>query len=274
VKTVLKIGLGIALVVTLVVVGLGTGWLLWGRRLWAPGAFGGPGMMWSAEGCGTWSGAFGRGPVARGRGPGMMWGERGPSQMRWNRGAAFPEECPMAGECSSSPTAGTITIEQAHKAVEAYVGDLGYSELEIDELMEFEYNFYAIVKEHDTDIGAMELLVNKSTGAVGPEMGPNMMWNARYGMHGRGGMMGTRSDRNTVSESEALEFAQRWLDANRPGVTPEDHVDPFYGYYTIHTMRDGEIEGMLSIHGQTGQIWYHSWHGAFIQMIEGTEEHG
>jgi hypothetical protein len=138
--------------------------------------------------------------------------------------------------------------------------------------MEFERNFYAIVRELDTGIGAMELLVDKWTGAVGPEMGPNMMWNARYGMHGRsGGVMGGTSEINTITSEAALEIAQRWLDARRPGVAVEQHADPFYGYYTIHTLQDGEIEGMLSVHGTTGQVWYHTWHGAFIQMIEEDE---
>jgi hypothetical protein len=88
-------------------------------------------------------------------------------------------------------------------------------------------------------------------------------------MHGRGGgMMGGASETNTVTPEEALETAQRWLDVHRPGVTVEEHADPFYGYYTIHTLKDGEIEGMLSVHGTTGQVWYHTWHGAFMQMIE------
>jgi hypothetical protein len=131
--------------------------------------------------------------------------------------------------------------------------------------MEFELNYYALVKERDTGIGAMELLVHKTSGAVGPEMGPNMMWNARYGMHRRGLMMGS-SVRNAVTDQEALKLAQQWLDANRPGVTTEDHADPFYGYYTVHTMKDGQIEGMLSVHGSTGQVWYHTWHGAFMRQ--------
>jgi hypothetical protein len=170
---------------------------------------------------------------------------------------------------------GTIDIQDAEQAVQGYVQKLGYDNLEIAELMEFEHNFYAIVREHDTGLGAMELLVDKRTAAVGPEMGPNMMWNARYGMHRRGGMMGNwTSEANVLSKAQALKSAQRWLDANRPGVTTEEHADPFYGYYTIHTMQDGEIEGMLSVHGTTGRVWYHSWHGDFVQMIEPHEEHG
>jgi hypothetical protein len=162
----------------------------------------------------------------------------------------------------------TLTLEDARRAVEQYIAGLGFSNLEIAEVMEFENNFYAIVRETDTGIGAMELLVDKWTGVVGPEMGPNMMWNGKYGMHRGGWMMGGGAAiTNTIPPEEAAQIAQRWLDAYRPGVTVED-VDPFYGYYTIHTLRDGKIEGMLSVHGTTGQVWYHTWHGGFIRMEE------
>jgi hypothetical protein len=120
----------------------------------------------------------------------------------------------------------------------------------------------------------MELLVNKDTGAVGPEQGPNMMWNAKYGMMGRGGMMGWRgmmgrsgTGEMTLSATEAEGVAQRWLDANLPGRAAGE-ADPFYGYYTLHFLKDGQIDGMLSVHGSTGDVWYHSWHGSFVQMIE------
>jgi hypothetical protein len=165
----------------------------------------------------------------------------------------------------------TLTIDEARAAVERYLDDSDYSGLEIGEVMEFERNFYAIVAEHESGIGAMELLVDKNTGAVGPEIGPNMMWNARYGMHRRGGMMGGSNETNTVSEEEAVAIAQKWLDKNRAGATTEGHADPFYGYYTIHTLKDSDIDGMLSIHGTTGRVWYHTWHGDFVQMLEGDE---
>jgi hypothetical protein len=32
------------------------------------------------------------------------------------------------------------------------------------------------------EAGAMELLVDKSSGAIFPEYGPNMMWNLKYGI--------------------------------------------------------------------------------------------
>ena len=84
--------------------------------------------------------------------------------------------------------------------------------------------------------------------------------------------MATAQSPNALSPEEALEIAQRWLDSHRAGVSVEEHADPFYGYYTIHTMEDGHIEGMLSVHGNTGQVWYHTWHGSFVQMMKSEEE--
>jgi len=40
--------------------------------------------------------------------------------------------------------------------------------------------------------------------------------------------------------------------------------DTFYGYYTIEFEKDGRTLGMLSVDGYYGQIWYHSWHGAYL----------
>jgi hypothetical protein len=254
-----KIATGIVAAIALVIFGLGAGWFLWGRNLWAPG------LIWGTTECS-------QGLTPEDQGSSVLGGAPWPGMMQGTSGWESQEDCGDVAGSAPSTDRGTITIEQAQQAIEAYVQNLGYTNLEVHEVMEFEQNFYAIVSEEDTGTGAMELLVDKTTGAVGPETGPNMMWNARYGMHGRGGMMGIQSSENTISEEKALELAQLWLDRNQPGVTTEGHADPFHGYYTIHTMKDGQIEGMLSVHGRTGQVWYHNWHGPFIQMIE-QEEH-
>ena len=138
--------------------------------------------------------------------------------------------------------------------------------------MEFENNYYAIVAEESTGIGAMELLLDKRTGRVSPEPGANVMWNTKYGMGGRGMMMGSAGRTGTsaemaVSPEDAQRIAQRWLDANLPG-RDAGEPDPFYGYYTLHFARDGGVEAMLSVNGVTGQVWYHSWHGGFLGMTE------
>ena len=261
----LKIGLGVVVAALLVVGGLGAGWILWGRRLWLPGFMGRMGTVWSTAGCAEQSTTSDCGPATGGRGFGMMGRGTGPGPVCGTQGSVSPARCSYAGGSAPPTATQSISIAEAQEAVDTYLKDSGYSGIEIDELMEFDLNYYALVKERDSGIGAMELLVDKASGAVGPEMGPNMMWNVRYGMRRRGLMMGN-SGRNSVTDEEALKLAQQWLDANRPGVTTEDHADPFYGYYTVHTMKDGQIEGMLSIHGTTGQVWYHTWHGAFVQQ--------
>ena len=163
----------------------------------------------------------------------------------------------------------TISFDKAQSSVQSFLDRSGNQDLKIDELMEFQQNFYAVIKEKGTGIGAFELLVNKGSGAVAFEPGPDMMWNTKYGMMGRAGMMGgyVRSDSNgamTVDAGSAQRIAQSWLDAKFPGdsaATP----DAFYGYYTFHFEKNGQIAGMLSVNGYTGQVWYHTWHGAFVQ---------
>ena len=74
----------------------------------------------------------------------------------------------------------------------------------------------------------------------------------------------------TLMPAEAEELAQGWLDVNLPGRTAGE-ADEFYGYYTLHYLKDGEIEGMLSVHGSSGDVWFHSWHGDFVAMSGGHE---
>ena len=42
----------------------------------------------------------------------------------------------------------------------------------------------------------------------------------------------------------------------------------FPGYYTLDTERNGSVEGMLSVNVQTGAVWYHAWHGSFLDELE------
>jgi hypothetical protein len=65
-----------------------------------------------------------------------------------------------------------------------------------------------------------------------------------------------------------VQTAQRYLDAYLPGTQAGKEADPFYGYYTIHILRDGKTAGMLSVNGYTRQVFIHFWHGEFVDMAE------
>ncbi len=155
-----------------------------------------------------------------------------------------------------------ITINQAKDAVQQYLTSTGNADLKLSEIIEFDNNFYAGVKEQSTGTHAFELLVNKYTGAVFPEMGPNMMWNTKYGY-----MNWNTPAQTNISEEQAIKFAQNYLDKVLPG-TKVGNADAFYGYYTIEVQKDGNIYGMLSVNSYTGAVWYHNWHGAFVKILE------
>jgi hypothetical protein len=169
-----------------------------------------------------------------------------------------------------------ISLDRAVELATQYVNSLGNADLDVKEVMQFEKNFYFIVYEKSTGTGAFELLIDRYGDWIRPEPGPNMMWNTKYGMMdgmGMGGMMGAYRRRGapignmSVTPDQAEKIATEFLKSYLPGVTTEE-PDVFYGYYTIHVLKDGQVYGMLSVNGCTGQVWYHNWHGAFIAMKE------
>lgn len=99
-----------------------------------------------------------------------------------------------------------------------------------------------------------------------------MMWNLKYGqMTGAimGGLYKAEQTRNMpISAAKALELAQKALDAQRQGLKTGSEADAFYGYYTIHVLKDGKTYGMLGVNGYTVQVWYHTWHGRFMGLKE------
>ena len=212
-------------------------------------------------------GSSGPGSMMNGSGHGgMMSGNNGQSMMSgsWPSGM-------MRGWKQASPSGKTISINLARQNVQRYIDQIGNKNLAIDEVIEFQRNFYAIIKDSSTGHGAMEVLVNKSTGSVFPEFGPAMMWNTQYGMMGAGmgHMMGYQQPSGpvTVSASKAEQIARQWLAQHGPGATIET-ADQFPGYYTIHFLQNSKVAGMLSVNGYTGQVWYHSWHGKAIRVLE------
>ena len=126
------------------------------------------------------------------------------------------------------------------------------------EVMWFDNGFYVELKD-GAGKPATEVIVDPRTGAVTTEPGPAMMWNTRFGMHARGGDVGS------VDAAKARDIATSWLAANRAGTTIGG-VDAYPGYFTLDLKRNGTVNGMLSVNSSTGAVWYHTWHGAFIAM--------
>jgi hypothetical protein len=278
-KWVLIAGGAVAVGVALVWGGIGIGQTLAYRQVGPAGYGVGPGMMGyqvapgndeiTPYGYGVGPGMMGgRGMMGRGYGygPGMMGGQGMMDGYGWDGDRSGVEP---------------LSVDRAEGAVEGYLDALGDDDLALEEVMIFDNHAYAEVVEGSTGIGAMELLVDPVTLAVVPEYGPNMMWNLKYspmaGGYGMGygmgrGMMGGQvapsddvSAEMPVGAEQAVEAAQRYLDEALPGAVADD-AEPFYGYYTLHVERGGEIVGMLSVNGYSGEVFPHTWHGDFIEM--------
>jgi hypothetical protein len=174
-----------------------------------------------------------------GAGPGMMGGA-GMMGVVWLRGNGIP----------------VVSIPAARDRANAASSAVG---LHPGEVIWFDNGFYVELKDASGN-PATEVIVDPASGAVGTEPGPAMMWNTRYGMHGRPSVPGTRA----VSADRAGQIASAWLSANVPGHIAQP-PDAYPGYYTMETTSAaGTVNGMLSVNAATGQVWYHSWHGRFI----------
>jgi hypothetical protein len=169
----------------------------------------------------------------------------------------------------SEPSAEPLSVEQAVASAKAYLAGIEASDLEVAEVMVFDNHAYVEVKDPASQRAMLEF-------------GPSMMWNTTYGMHNaarmHGGMMGQAfgpetapQGEMTVTPEQAAEAAQAYLNEAFAGKTVSDEVETFPGYYTLHVLENGEVVGMMSVNGYTGQVWYHSWHGNLLEMQEFDE---
>ena len=192
--------------------------------------------------------------AARGYGPGygMMGGGYGGMMGpggRWSQ--AQPLDKPL-------------TLDTAEDRVKEALTAWGYADLEVEEIVQYSWNYYALVREKSTGNGALELLVDPRTGVVTLEPGPGMMWNTRYGRMYWGGPSST----TRVSAEEAKKIAREWLVARGDTTAWELEVTAMPGYYTVHLERDGRMEAMLGVNAFSGAVWYHTWHGTYVAAKE------
>ena len=174
----------------------------------------------------------------------------------------------MGGQTNQAPANNNqqrITLDQAVTNAETYLKNQGDS-IKVAEVMEFQDNFYVAVTETATGRDALELLVDPISGRVSPEIGPNMMWNLKYGAMRM--MRSTTASDSTLTEAEARTKAQDALTAAGASGTLNEGGFSFYGYYTFDYSVDGKIAGMLSVNGLNGQVMFHTWYGQFIDEKE------
>ena len=262
----------LAIVLTLVVPWLSS-WFGWGNgygmmgpygMTQAPAPWAGVGGRYGTTGSsgmmGGGSGMMG-GYGTAGGGYGMMGGSGSGYGMMGGSGMM-----PWSGSQGALGSGARLSLDQARTLAEEYAAAAG-ADLAVAEVMEFNNNFYAVVEETSTGRGAFEILIDPYTGAVGREPGPDMMWNDKYGhmSFGSGG-------ENQLSMVEAQAKAQEAIEAQIPGATVHEDGASFYGYYTFDfDGPDGEIAGMVSVNGDTGAAWLHTWHGDFISEWESEE---
>ena len=186
----------------------------------------------------------------------------------------------MGGPFAAS--ARPITMERAVQILRAWPVAHNLDGLVLDEVEAYTDNYYGQFKERATGHAAIQVLVDRYSGRAMPEMGPNVMWNTKYGqtmmqemmggmgMMGMPGMMGGTAP-STGAAQLSLEQARRAADQFLSGYLPGTRVgdgDTFYGYYHFDVMRGGRQVGMVSVNAGTGQVWYHTWHGEFLRKQE------
>jgi len=182
-----------------------------------------------------------------------------------------------------APSSRPISMERAIEILRQWPDAHHVDGLVLDEVEAYTQNFYGQFKEASTGKGAVQVLIDRYTGRALPEMGPNMMWNAKYGkammqemMGGMGmmmnnmGMMGVAPatpPTAAISEAQARQSATQFLAGYLPGARVGDG-DAFYGYYHFDVLRGIRQVGMLSVNAQSSQVWYHAWHGEFLEKRE------
>ncbi|MBF6596009.1 MAG: peptidase M4 [Thermaceae bacterium] len=212
--------------------------------------------MWGGYGGGMMGstgqpGWYGQGMMqGYGYGPGMMGGGM------MGEGMGMMSIYPAQAQPVSSTAAKT--------QLQAFAKGFG-PQATIKDIMAFSQNTYAQVVDAQGK-GLGEIVMDRYSGNIYPEPGPNMMWNSQYGM-GYGMMRGYNNPTNTpaqvvYTQAAAQKLAEQFLSGYLPGAKVIEGQS-FGGYYTFDYGRKA-IEGMLSVNAYSGEVWVHTWHGTYL----------
>jgi hypothetical protein len=155
------------------------------------------------------------------------------------------------------------SADQARLAIEAFITSSN-SSLQISELWEYGTVYKAELSD-TTGAMAFDLVADKFTGVVMPEMGMSMMLNASYGK----GMYKTSAfgRKLTVTPAQATDNAQTFINNNGLGYTLLGSAEAYPGYYKFHTTSGGAFGPDIMVDGYNGQIWMNTLYGLPIAQI-------
>ncbi len=228
-------------------------------------------------GMGPGGGHMGPGPMP-GPGPGPNPGPNpgpmpGPGPGMGHTGGGMGYGMMGAGGMMSGMMPNTLefgyldVLDQITSSAEAIVAIKDFlsasnTSLKIAELWEYGTVYKAELID-TTGARAFDLVADKLTGAVAPEMGMSMMLNASYG---KGMYKTTIFPKNlTVTVSQATQNAEDFLSKN-PGPLPYNLVEPpetYPGYYKFHTTdkQNGKPGMDIMVNGYNGEIWMNTYLG-------------
>jgi hypothetical protein len=148
---------------------------------------------------------------------------------------------------------------EATQVIQAFIGSSN-SNLQISELWEYETAYVAELSDIN-GTKAFDLIADKSTGFVMPEMGFSMMMNASYG---RSLYRMPRFGRNlNLTPDQATTIAENFITNNGLGYVlgpPETYP----GYYKFHTTLGVNFGMDIMVNGYNGGIWMNTLLGAPI----------
>ncbi|HBV85392.1 MAG TPA: peptidase [Desulfosporosinus sp.] len=153
------------------------------------------------------------------------------------------------------------TSDQALAIAKAYIQKFN-QDVVVAELYEFANGYEVELKEGATGAKAYEVMVYKNGGQIITDMGPNIMWNTKYG-HMNWGNNGAV----TVSEEQATKSAQEFVSKLGQGYSiGKPELAP--GYYEFMVQKDGKDYAELDVNGYTGQVWFENWQGPILNTID------
>jgi hypothetical protein len=158
--------------------------------------------------------------------------------------------------------------------VNDYLLNLNDPNLQAEEIIEFANDFYIRFSEKDTGINAFAALVDPYTGRMYAGHHADRYWNTKYRgeayQTSRGG--GSKSEDwpsgpMTITQDQALSNVQsaihNYIAGGEVGI-----AEPFFGYYTIPLLQQGNVVGLVNVNGYTGGLCYEACHGSLISRME------